>query len=233
MAVHCGTTIAYQTGGFGIVLYIYASLSQGGKAAIRFTTYDYIKEVLQNNNKEISSNKKNLIAGVMSGAIESVIWTAPTERIKILQQKMPKSISTISLIQDTIKTKGISSLYQGTVPTILKQSASVGSRFWLYGVLKDKISSPETDIKLYQTLLIGSIAGGLSTIFNHPIDVIKSNIQANDKRKKEGIIKCGKRLINTQGYQSLWKGINARFIRVALAQGITFAVYESFLSLFK
>ena len=72
----------------------------------------------------------------------------------------------------------------------------------------------------------------MSTVFNHPIDVIKSNIQANDKRKKEGIIKCGKRLINTQGYQSLWKGINARFIRVALAQGITFAVYESFLSLF-
>ena len=231
--VHCGTTIAYQTGGFGLYYGIYASLSQvAGKAAIRFTAYDYIKEVLQNNNKEISSNKKNLIAGVMSGAIESVIWTAPTERIKILQQKMPKSISTISLIQDTIKTKGISSLYQGTVPTILKQSASVGSRFWLYGVLKDKISSPETDIKLYQTLLIGSIAGGLSTIFNHPIDVIKSNIQANDKRK-EGVIKCGKRLINTQGYQSLWKGINARFIRVALAQGITFAVYESFLSLFK
>lgn len=231
---HCGSTIAYNTNGFGLYYGIYASLSQvGGKAAIRFTTYDYIKEELQRNKPNISSNQTNLIAGVISGAIESVIWTAPTERIKILQQKMPTSISTTALIQNTIKTKGIKSLYQGTVPTIIKQSASVGSRFWLYGILKDKISNPEREIKIYQTLLIGSIAGGLSTVFNHPIDVIKSNIQANDRRGKEGIIKCGKRLIKKQGYQSLWKGINARFIRVALAQGITFAVYESFLSLFK
>jgi hypothetical protein len=231
---HCGSTIAYNTNGLGLYYGIYASLSQvGGKAAIRFTTYDYIKEVLQKNNKDISSNQKNLIAGIISGAIESVIWTAPTERIKILQQKLTNPISTSRLIRNTIKTKGIKSLYQGTVPTILKQSASVGTRFWLYGYLKEMISTPDKEIKIYQTLLIGSIAGGLSTVFNHPIDVIKSNIQANDKRAKEGIIKCGKRLINTKGYQSLWKGINARFIRVALAQGITFAVYESFLSLFK
>ena len=152
---------------------------------------------------------------------------------------MPTSIPTTALIQNTIKTKGIKSLYQGTVPTIIKQSASVGSRFWLYGILKDKISNPEREIKIYQTLLIGSIAGGLSTVFNHPIDVIKSNIQANNRREKEGIIKCGKRLIKTQGYQSLWKGINARFIRVALAQELpllfmkVFYLYLNDLSLFK
>ena len=146
--LHCGSTIAYNTNGFGLYYGIYTSLSQvGGKAAIRFTTYDYIKEELQHNRPDISSNQKNLIAGVISGATESVIWTAPTERIKILQQKMPTSISTTALIQNTIKTKGIKSLYQGTVPTIIKQSASVGSRFWLYGILKDKISNPEQEIK--------------------------------------------------------------------------------------
>ncbi len=29
----------------------------------------------------------NLLSGVLAGAVEAVLWTAPTERLKVLQQK--------------------------------------------------------------------------------------------------------------------------------------------------
>ena len=128
---------------------------------------------------------------------------------------------------------GFKSLYIGTVPTIIKQSTSVGIRFWLYNVLKDKLMDLDKNISSIKTLCIGFIAGSCSTVLNHPFDVIKSNIQSNETQKKINIYKCSKQLIKENGVLSLFNGLNARFIRTGIAQGVTFVVYENFISLYK
>ena len=53
--------------------------------------------------------------------------------------------------------------------------------FFCYILLSFKDN--EGNITSTQTLMIGGIAGGLSTVINHPIDVIKSNIQASKIKK--------------------------------------------------
>ena len=81
-------------------------------------------------------------------------------------------------------------------------------------------------------ILIGGISGSLSTIVNHPFDVIKSKIQAEEKRKIK-FLECFKDTIKKYGFAGLFSGINARFIRVGLAQAVTFLVYENSLNFLK
>ena len=204
-----------------------ASLVQvGGKAAIRFTIYDHIKSIL---NKYHKSNLNNLFSGMLAGSVEALLWTAPTERIKILQQKNPNQIiPTTTVIKNVIKNKGVLGLYQGTVPTILKQSTSVGSRFWMYSFLKDKLVKNNQSISISKTMLIGALSGSFSAAINQPFDVIKSIIQANEKKK--GIIETGKMVIKNNGISGLFSGLNARILRVGIAQAITFSVYETYVS---
>lgn len=205
-----------------------ASLVQvGGKAAIRFTIYDQINLILNKNNKK--SNLNNLISGMLAGTVESILWTAPTERIKILQQKnTKKTIKTITVLNKILNEKGILNLYQGTVPTILKQSTSVGARFWMYSYLKQKLVKENETISVTKTMLIGGISGSFSAAINQPFDVIKSNIQCN--KEKISIIKAIKLINKKSGLLGFFNGLNARILRVGIAQAVTFAVYETYVS---
>lgn len=201
-----------------------------GKTSIRFTLYEQIRKRLKNGDGVIT-NSKNLISGLISGAIEAIIWTSPTERIKILQQNSTEYIPTSNIIRNIIKNDGIIGLYKGTIPTIYKQSLSVGSRFWLYNLIKDYIENDGKKINSYQTLFTGFIAGGLSTTFNHPFDVVKSRIQSN--KNQGGTFSIMNDIYQKNGIKGLFSGLTPRFYRVGLAQGITFLIYESILSFYK
>lgn len=233
--LNCGTSIITNTGGIGLYYGVFPSLLQvAGKSGIRFTIYDFLCNKIKDKGK--ISNKASLISGLLAGAAEALIWTAPTERIKILQQKLSDNNqrykSTFNISKDIIKNNGITGLYTGTVPTIIKQSLSVGVRFYLYNLLKNTFINPEKSPKRWETVIIGGISGCLSTVINHPVDVVKSHIQAQEG-KKTNIIKTTKELVNKNGYSVLLKGLNARFVRVGLAQSITFTIYESFLSYYE
>lgn len=226
---HCGNQLVHNYGITSLYKGMNASLAQvGGKAAIRFTIYDFINNYLKDNNGHVSNSKK-LVSGLLAGTIESVIWTAPTERIKILQQKNSSyKLTTYKIINNY----GFKSLYVGTIPTIIKQSTSVGCRFWLYNVLKDKFIDSDNKISSIKTLGIGFLAGSFSTVLNHPFDVIKSNIQSTQNNNNISMFKCAKNIVNNHGILSLFNGLNARFIRTGIAQGVTFFVYENFISLY-
>lgn len=206
-----------------------ASLAQvGGKAAIRFSIYDLIFNKLKFYNG--NSNMNSLYSGIIAGSFEALVWTAPTERIKILQQKKTKIIPTSLVLRNQVKKNGFFSLYIGTFPTILKQSTSVGSRFWLYSILKNKFVKDDSTI--FTTILIGGISGSFSAAINQPFDVIKSVIQSKDN-KKMGFIETTKIIINNHGITGLFKGLNARILRVGIAQAVTFSVYETYVSYMK
>ena len=223
--------IVNKSGFIGLYYGIIPSITQvAGKASIRFTLYEQIRHKLKGDNSGIS-NSINLIAGLLSGAVEAIIWTSPTERIKILQQDSKKYIPTKMMIANIIKTDGIHGLYKGTVPTIYKQSLSVGSRFWLYNIIKDHFQKDGGKINSYQTLFTGFIAGGLSTTFNHPFDVVKSHIQSN--KNQGGTFVIMKDIFKTNGIKGLFSGLTPRFYRVGLAQSITFLIYESIFEFYK
>jgi nitrogen regulatory protein PII-like uncharacterized protein len=228
-SIKTAINIIKNSGISGLYYGVIPSLAQvAGKASLRFTLYEKIKESLKGRNN--NSNFNNLIAGLSSGAIEAMIWTSPTERVKIIQQNSKKHISTKNVIVNIIKKNGIRGLYIGTVPTIYKQSLSVGTRFWLYNIIKDLFEKDGKKIDSTKTIFTGALAGGLSTTFNHPFDVVKSRIQSDTCKGKTFSIM--KNICNKEGFFALFSGLSPRFYRVAIAQGITFYLYESIIHIY-
>jgi len=73
------------------------------------------------------------------------------------------------------------------------------------------------------------MAGGAAVItvtFIHPIDVIKTRIQISAEYGKLGMGGTASRIINSEGVVSLWKGVNAAWLREASYTSLRLGLYE-------
>jgi len=199
----------YKTTGFkslyrGFFPYL---LQNSGKIALRFSLFNITKQSLVDNKLINEGTKLNFFAGIIAGITEATIWTTPTEKIKVLQQ-------TTGLKKITFP-----SLFEGGLPTALRQSSSVAFRFTMYPKVKQLLGSDSNLINF----LAGGIVGGFSVIMNHPVDVIKSKRQSGNA---ESYIKSIKNIYNTSGIRGFYSGLSARVPCIFLGQAITFSVYE-------
>ena len=228
--IHCMKAMAAENGLKGLYFgFTPFALQTAGKASIRFTAFAQIKVALElvmgtENQKTVS-----MIAGLASGMVEAMIWTTPTERIKVLKQvsgNRPEYGNIFSATKYIVQTQGITGMFVGLIPTSIRQASSVGVRFALYPTVKQIF--PENGGTLTH-MAAGGTVGGLSVILNNPVDVIKSIQQSgklNEAGKPMGMIECGKLVVKESGWSGFGRGLTARVPRVFCGQAITFAVYE-------
>lgn len=74
---------------------------------------------------------------------------------------------------------GIKGVYQGVVPTILKQGSNQAIRFFVMESLKNwyREGDPKKPVPVYIVGAFGALAGACSVFGNTPIDVIKTRLQ--------------------------------------------------------
>lgn len=77
---------------------------------------------------------------------------------------------------------GIRGVYQGVVPTILKQGSNQAIRFFVMESLKNwyREGDPKKPVPVYIVGAFGAFAGACSVFGNTPIDVIKTRLQVSD-----------------------------------------------------
>lgn len=186
------------------------------KVISRFYAYDYSKNYLQG--KNITGNINIIMSGLFAGFIESTLITVPSETIKT---KMIKN-SQLS-IKHIIKQEGFHGLYQGYIPTLLRQSLNQASRFLFYQHYKDYIMQKNKQFSPYHSLQGGVFAGVFSVIISTPADVLKTQMQEG---KKERLIPIITKIYKNSGISGFWRGSLARMLRVAPGQGVMFFTYE-------
>lgn len=84
---------------------------------------------------------------------------------------------------------GIHGVYQGLVPTILKQGSNQAIRFFVMETCKHWYRGGDPDVKV-PTLVVGAfgaLAGAASVYGNTPIDVIKTRLQVSGLHSYTGI----------------------------------------------
>eukprot|EP00658_Telonema_sp_P-2_P049086 TRINITY_DN37326_c0_g1_i2.p1 TRINITY_DN37326_c0_g1~~TRINITY_DN37326_c0_g1_i2.p1 ORF type:complete len:226 (+),score=62.81 TRINITY_DN37326_c0_g1_i2:46-723(+) len=180
-------------------------------------------------------DRVNLLSGLGAGFIEAMVWTAPTERIKILRQNdikssNPKYSSFLGGIRTILKEQGIAGFYRGVIPTTLRQASSVAVRFMLYKEVMGRLAPAGQKPSVWQQLFAGSLTGVASTLLNNPIDVVKSRLQSQDGGKPayRGTVHCLVSTARNEGMMALYRGTLPRMMKVSAGQAITFAAYEQF-----
>ncbi|ANB13705.1 Sfc1p [Sugiyamaella lignohabitans] len=212
------------------------------KMAIRFSTYEYLKEKLTPVDKPIST-LNTFVAGVGAGLTEAVLIVNPTEVVKIRLQAQahslvdpvtgPKYRNAAHCVYTVIREEGIGAMYRGVVLTAARQASNQGVNFTVYSGLKAKLQELQPEYQMlpsWQTSIIGLISGALGPLSNAPLDTIKTRMQREGGHSTESglarFTRIAKQLIQQEGTAALYRGITPRIMRVAPGQAVTFTIYE-------
>jgi len=208
------------------------------KNAIRFAAFEYIKSVFQAGTARSLTKTEAFIAGMGAGVCEAVGAVTPMETIKVkfihdqLISEKPRFKGFFHGIYTISNESGISGIYKGVIPTILKQSTNQGIRFVTYQEIMKYLRKPDEKITpIWKTLLGGAIAGAASVFGNTPIDVVKTRLQGLESHKYRGVIHCVTSIIRDEGLLAFYKGTTPRLARVCLDVAIVFTIYDKIISL--
>jgi hypothetical protein len=152
---------------------------------------------------------KNIIYSSSATAVAEFmtlpICTIKTNFQNIHDMRVKPSI--FSVIKDIYSRGGIKPFYAASFPAIGGQIFSTTSKYTLYRYFD---SNPDYFIK--NKFLNGLTAGVISSIFTHPMDVIKVHMQMGNK---------------LGSFQHLYRGYSKTFMKIAISSSIFFPLYDT------
>lgn len=169
------------------------------KMAIRFTSFEWYKQLLADKKTGVVSGQSLFFAGLAAGVTEAVAVVTPMEVVKIRLQAqhhsmadpldVPKYRNAAHALYTIIKEEGFGALYRGVSLTALRQGSNQAVNFTAYTYFKEWLYQWQPEYKggnlpSYQTTLIGLVSGAMGPLSNAPIDTIKTRLQK--MRAEEG-----------------------------------------------
>ncbi|KAL1130219.1 hypothetical protein AAG570_013157 [Ranatra chinensis] len=198
----------------GLSVLLYGSIP---KSAVRFGAFETFKSYAVDERGNLSLQNRAL-CGLGAGIFEAIFAVTPMETIKVKfindrRSLNPKYKGFLHGVNYIIREQGVRGVYQGVVPTIMKQGSNQAIRFFITGAF-------------------GAVAGAASVFGNTPIDVVKTRMQGLDAAKYKGTVDCFVQIWKNEGFLAFYKGTLPRLSRVCLDVAITFMIYDSFMEMF-
>ncbi|CAE7357953.1 SFC1, partial [Symbiodinium sp. KB8] len=240
--LHCTRTIAAEEG----VLALYKGLSPfvmhlTTKYAMRFGVFGYIKNAMGGSSgTERQQAARNFTAGLVAGVTEAILIVTPFEVIKTRLQKQKGLVASelkykgpIHTVRLLIKEEGLGALWNGVVPTAIRQGSNQAFNFMMFILLQKHVFGKNDGDGQAQSLWVpflnGLIASCFGPLANCPMDVVKTRLMAQSSApgevaKYNGWLHAMKVIYKEEGLAALWKGIGPRLARLAPGQAITWTV---------
>ena len=204
------------------------------KAAVRFLAFDTIKGMLADSEGNISGTR-TVMAGFGAGVCESVFAVTPFESVKTAliddkKRAQPRLNGLVHGTRTIVAEQGLTALYKGLFPTMLRQSANSATRFASYNFIKSAAQgslAPGEKLGMASTFAIGGCAGIITVYVTMPLDTVKTRMQSLASRTEyKNTFHCFARIVSEEGFFALWSGAVPRLARLILSGGIVFTCYE-------
>lgn len=162
------------------------------KMAIRFTSFEWYKQLLADRGTGAVSGQATFLAGLAAGVTEAVAVVTPMEVIKIRLQgqyhsmadplDVPKYRNAAHALYTVVKEEGVGALYRGVSLTALRQGSNQAVNFTAYSYFKKWLKDfqpqyADGNLPSWQTTIIGLVSGAMGPLSNAPIDTIKTRLQ--------------------------------------------------------
>ncbi|VDM96648.1 unnamed protein product [Thelazia callipaeda] len=212
--------------------------------AIYFGGCSFGRWLQQNSPDQEMTIFQNFLSGSLAGMFTTIIMV-PGERIKCLLQVQHSCSSNSSFAHykgpvDVVKTLykegGVSSIYRGTMATLLRDIPSSGIYLATYEYLKKLFTGDDKTKKLsvMSTLMAGGFAGIANWSLCIPADVLKSRLQtAPEGKYPKGIRSVFKETMQEEGPRALFRGFTPVMARAFPANAACFLGFEMALSCFQ
>lgn len=199
------------------------------KDAIRFTTFDRIRNAFADKETGQLSPLRSIMAGMSAGVVASTFAVTPSERIKtalIDDARSPgarRFNGTLHACKVLIAESGPTALYRGYLSTTMKQMGTTTARLGSYNIVKEYERSRDIKQTTAISFMNGMFAGIFTTFTTQPFDVVKTRAQS---AKGAGLREAYSSIYSDYGIKGFWKGGSMRLARLAFAGGILFTTYE-------
>ena len=204
-------------------------------ASIRIGIYDNIKDFYQktfnmDTNKYSSLIAIRILSGITSGALAITI-AQPTDVVKVKMQAKSgiKYRSSLEAYRMIYRSEGISGLWKGLGPNVVRNSTVNATELVCYDTIKDLLMKHLN----FQDNLICHFysafgAGFCATVVASPIDVVKTRIMNSSAGQYKGMIDCARKLVAESGVKAFYKGFTPSFMRLGTWNVCMFVTYEQF-----
>ncbi|KAL1992420.1 hypothetical protein VTN49DRAFT_4452 [Thermomyces lanuginosus] len=184
-----------------------------------------------------------ILTGATAGATEAFV-VVPFELVKIrLQDKAQahKYNGMIDVVRKIVAEEGVLALYNGLESTLWRHILWNGGYFGSIFQIRSQLPKPEPGNRQQQIindLIAGSIGGTIGTIFNTPMDVVKSRIQ-NSPRVAGTVPKYNwawpavLTVWREEGFGALYKGFIPKVLRLGPGGGILLVVFTGVMDFFR
>ncbi|OCH84535.1 mitochondrial tricarboxylate transporter [Obba rivulosa] len=166
----------------------------------------------------------SLIAGSTAGAVEAFV-TYPTEFVKTRSQFSGQRESPLTIVRNTIRTKGILGLYSGW------NSVKAGVRFISYDHFKHILADSEGRVSAPRSLLAGLGAGMMEAIIAvTPSETIKTKLIDDAKSPNprfRGLVHGTMSIIREEGIRGIYRGLFPVMMRQGANSAVRFTTYAT------
>jgi len=180
----------------------------------------------------------HFVAGAVGGLAQAV-FACPNELIKIQQQvgkgHYTDEVSAAQVARRQVQRLGVvRGLFQGMGLTLARDMPAFGVYFSSYEMTKEHLKQSRQWDLTSSSFVAGGIAGMLSFLLLHPVDVVKSCRQMQDASTPKldtallSIVRAG---LREDGYRYFFRGVGASVLRAAPVSAVIFVVYEQILLL--
>jgi len=162
---------------------------------------------------------RTFAAGAIAGCLVSVV-EGPIDLLKI---KLQSQVGTgqykgvFDAARKITGSYGLKGLYQGTVPTIMRNTPAFAGYFWGFEAVK-RMLTPQGQTPSLTTCFIAGGAGGFGFWgFIYPIELIKTRIQSDSlvpsEKKYSGVVDCFRKTLQAEGWRGLFRGYVPAIVR--------------------
>jgi solute carrier family 25 (mitochondrial citrate transporter), member 1 len=196
------------------------------KNSVRFAGFEFAKTNIFTGNNQMNTFGCGLIAGFSEAVL--VVTPQETLKTKLIHDRLsptPQYKNIFSGIYTIASQTGVRGLYQGVVPTIMKQSSNQAVRFVVFADTKKYLATYMTN-KVAVDFIAGGFAGFCSVMANNPVDVIKTKMQQKDALGKSFMSQASE-IYAQRGFMGYYSGVVPRLARVVLDAALTFSIFHS------
>ncbi|XP_034486496.1 solute carrier family 25 member 40 [Drosophila innubila] len=192
----------------------------------------------------IDSNQKELplVVPMLSGVtarIFAVTFVSPIELVRTkMQSKRLSYAQMMSFVRNVIALQGITGLWRGLPPTILRDVPFSGIYWPIYEYLKICISGSSEQPSFGLSFIAGVLSGSVAALVTCPFDVVKTHEQiefgerviftdspAKELSKQSTFSRLAS-IYRAFGFRGLFAGYGPRLIKVAPACAIMISTFE-------
>jgi solute carrier family 25 uncoupling protein 27 len=175
------------------------------------------------------SHGQRLVLTAASAAVAEC-FTFPLDILKTQLQLSIGKTSTLQLVKNFVQSHGITGVYSGLTPAVLRHCVYSSIRISVYEELRNHAmksgDAPRKNISLGEKALFGASAGAIGQFFASPTDLIKIRMQKDPKQYKN-VVQAFNIILAERGVQGLWKGVLPNVQRAALVNLGELAAYDS------